>query len=569
MSGMLGRPALQAVALLLCLLAAARAQFEEPIIVEPVRVESGLEEQWGYVAVRPVHAEMFAWMGDMRDGASTATLARMQEAATSGTLPRAMSALVAARETGTSVAITLERRAEVTSAALAVLADRRLGWGAGPLASAAVESSAGSGFARRLLEQFGDDGVKHNGTRGADLFRLGMIADPQGFRPALLEGWVRTPAPAADAPESQERVMLASLLLSLAVDAEPDYSDPAQSWLSLALSPPTLALPDRFGTMSPAEQSAALGAARAFAGRRWAGDNLATEISTRNRERAWVLLELVEPVPEDALLSILQDAHEERYDRFHAACTLAVRKPASLGSARGLDALAALAVEDYWRTPRIAGMLAEVAGRGVADCGSEGAASVVADALVTPIRGGTPDPGVCGGVLDRINADFVRRLEIESRPTAQIGLWNFLLASGGGDATVAISNAAVTNLVADDETGNAVEARWALARLGAEALPAAEAGLRVAEELGDWQLAAICADIVAEQSPDQRLPRQDRLVEYMVRQLSDDETEGNAASAVRYLARCGDWADEALRHAAEHGDWQQRMHAARLLEARR
>ena len=79
----------------------------------------------------------------------------------------------------------------------------------------------------------------------------------------------------------------------------------------------------------------------------------------------------------------------------------------------------------------------------------------------------------------------------------------------------------------------------------------------------------MCSDILLDSAPDRDLPRQSRLVEIMVAQLADDETDGNAACAVRYLARCGDWADEALRHAAEHGDWQQRMHAARLLESRR
>lgn len=570
MSGGFGRPAFQAVALLLCLLATVRAQIEGSLEVEPVRVVSRLEGDWGYLAVRPVHAEMFAWMADAADGASTDTIARMQDAATSGTLPRALAALVASRETGTSVTLGPARRDELTSAALAVLRDRDLGWGAGPLAAAAIESSNGAGFAHRLMDQFGEDAVKHNATRGADLFRLGLVAGVPTFRAALLERWARTPGPREYEPESQERVILASLLLSLAVDADGDFADPAHTWLSLALTPPGPALPARWDRLSPAERAAALDAARAFAGRRWTLDPTATEVAAHARDRSWVLLELAEPLPAEELLAVLSDPREEGYDRYHAACVIAVRDPSLLATARGSEALASLAVEDYWRTPRVAMLLGESAGRANPD-GREwcGEGSVAADTLVTAARTVAVDAATAGTTLDRLEADFTRRLERETRPRAQIGLWNFLLATGGRDASLAISNAAISNLVADDECGNASEARWALRRLGPEAVSAAEAGLRVAEEVGDWQLADLCSDFLREKSPGCELPVQPRLAEFMVLQLADDGTEGNAACAVRYLARCGDWADEAIRRAAEHGDWQQRLHASRLLESRR
>lgn len=554
---------------LLCLLPSIVAACDACRVSQEIRVESPLEAEWSYPAAREQHRAAFAWARALRDDESTATIALVTDAATSGTISRRMAALLAAREAGVSIAQSTEQYAEITSAAMLLAKDDILGWGAEALwrdhvpAFRSMEHPSLPDF---LIAQLGEDGIMNNATRGADLLRLGMIEDSTRYTDALAAWW-RTHPVAQDAEMPQASLMIGSLLLLQASLDTETFGDVSETWGSLALNDRTGDL-GGWRALSPEAQATVLEVAYRFSSRGWYPEYFLDVVAGCARRRAWSILTRSTPLAEEQLLTMMASERHSRFDRLRATVVLLTRDPEVLATPRGLDSFTEVAAMDYWLAnsswellQRHEGMATEEESCwGVSDSWLLHECFDASDAIPPPFPEAT-----MRSVREKIVAHLRVALANEVEPRRQIGLWSFLLTAEDVPSHPVIAQAAVSNFVADDEVGNATDATRALERVGTEGIRAAQAGLRVAVEVGDWQLASKCADFLEANDPEFQKSAHPQVMALMARQLLDDEVEGNGAAAMRYLGGCGDAARPYLLAIVDSGDEQGARYAGRLL----
>lgn len=560
---------LAAACALLCLLPTITRACDGCYDPPEIRVESPFEGEWNYVAVREQYRATFAWARSLREDRTTATLALVTDAATSGTLPRRMAALLAAREVGAPIPQTPEQREEITSAAMQLAKDETLGWGAEALWRDHVpgmRSTTRADLPDYLVAQLGEDSIANNATRAADLLRLGMISDRERYVDALA-GWWRGNAPPHKEDLPQEALMVGSvLLLHAALDTE-TFSDPSNTWGSLALDDRTGNL-DGWKSLSPSTQSAVLDVAFRFSSREGYPENFLQVVAGCGRRRAWSVLEGCEPLAEEQLLQVMLSDQHSRYDRLRAAVILLARDPEVLAAPRGLDAMTEIAAMNYWRANRLWELTARNSEQSAEEenCCDGSHTWLLYECFDSPEAIPAPFPRP---TMQRVREKLVTHLRgalaNEVEPQRQIGIWSFLLNAEDPESYPVIAQAAVSNLIADDESGNASAGYWALDRVGEEGIRAAHAGMRVSVEIGDWQLAAKCAEFLEGNDPEFRKSQYPGVMALMARQLMDDDVEGNAAAAMRYLADCGEAARGYLLSVLDSGDEQGARYAAVLL----
>ncbi len=526
--------------------------------------------------LRGVYRHCFRWSRELRvNGETTETLTQLRTAIEDPECPMAMAAFVAAEDRTTTPLLNQEQLAAMRAAALRLIVEDDFDWGPEPLLNACanpgVASLTDESFAAYLLDQFKPDDVPRNAYTSADLYDVALREDAAAFLPPLLHRGERLSR--AKEVYTQEYAMISNLALLHALEVDvPDLraSDP---WYFRSLGE----YDGAFGSLSSfssSDRAIILEMARQWANQQgyWAADYAWENIAKGNRRLSWRLLETVNPIPERQLREIAGDRDQYWRDRRHAILIWMLRDPDGLVSEQNevyfADVVGGTQYGWYWGGGLISLFLAPDHGEEEEGGDPEWLLSDLADLFFSPLPSVYP-----GDALKRIrdyrtqyNAIIRDALAVESEPERQMCFAWFLHRSADPEARELIAVASVSNLTHDDVWENACEARQLLSEYPEEGVEAAIAGFEVGYREKDWQLIGFSADYLIDRDTGFAPSEHPDVMKFMGEQLRDDNVEGNAAVAKRYLRACGESSRPLLNELAESLDDQQSELAIMLLD---
>jgi hypothetical protein len=480
----------------------------------------------------------------------------MQEAVTSGTLPFAMAAVVAAREAGTTVTVPLARAEALDERARTLTLDPPRRWGAQPLVRAfADHATALDAAPRELLRQFEPDDVRGNSMGAAEVYVVGLRHDPLRFEGPLAEAVTGAEC------DGQKRRMTDSILLLHVFGRTRSGQWEDASWYGMMSSVGETV------ELAPPESRRLARVARAAAMRNWprwdvlSARNIDSLISRNNRRLAWWWIEGdVELRGEDFARMIESRTWHGRPDLAHIAALWALRDPGSLADPRHEGTLARI-MEDV---PHIIVDMHYRAERIRFD-GPLGPGGIDNSLWRSPAEwlGGRLTFG--DSVMRRLAEALYAVAESGRYPRAEISTAQLLAMVDGPSAIERLGPTLVLQMQDDSWSGNLSEVMAMIRALGdpgdlPEVLAAA---IRQGVALDDPQLIRCSSDLLAGMGHPVADPQ---ALDYMARQFRDDSREGNAANARHYLVACGDVSRPYAEALVRSGDEQERRYGRIILE---
>lgn len=508
---------------------------------------------WEFPAIRGAHRAWFRWSAELRSGRGNAA-AEMQEAVTSGTLPMAMAAVVAAREAGTTVTVTLARAEALDERARTLTLDPPRRWGAQPLIRAFADHATALDMApRELLRQFLPDDVRGNSMGAAEVYVVGLRHDPPRFEAPLAELALQP-----DAIE-QERLMTDSLALLHAFGRTR-----AELWASASWYDMVSGVGEELEPASPESRRFAR-VARAVAMRNWSrGDvlgaqNIDSLVSRNSRRMSWWWIEGDADLRgEDFARMIASQEWMYGTDFSHIVACWALRDPASLADAKHeatlahiMDRAPHIIVDMHFRAEQV---------RYRGDWGPGGIDNYLWRSS-EEWHGGTLT--FSATAMRRLRDSLYTVAESGKYPRAEINTAQLLAMVDGPGAIERLGPNLVLQLQDDNWSRN----RWEVIEMFQELedpgdIPAVlAAAIRQGVELDDPQLIRYSSQLLVEMGYPVADPA---VLEYMSRQFRDDSREGNAANARRYLVACGEVARPYAEAMLESTDSQER-HFGRMI----
>jgi hypothetical protein len=498
-------------------------------------------------------------------------LARAEEALLSGDIPLAAALLAAVQrhkpldeEDPVAEAIRL--------AAIESLARHDLPWGAQPFLTLAANPSldmSSRALANTLLDQLEPDDVKGNAYTSCELYLVGLSMDWDTWFGVLMDRVTQHVKGSADQyPKyDQTQTLLSSLALLAAIHGREGLENAFQSWWFMAYGRQHGDL-SGFRQASDSQKRALIGLAHGWHdGSGYHEGEYEFHAARGNRHMAWWLLEGGLPHSAAALRTIALDDETWYWrHRRRAVAVFLVMDPELLLRSGCLEILPEV-IASYpghwdWPVARLGEFFrGPIPEGGSADCYVPSLQDIVeyepvweraamVSSTVAPYR---------ETFLQQVRNQLAR----ESDPQRQLNLAAFLKAANDPLATELIGTTIVSNLVDDEVFGNRERARWLMEERGTQDNDAMHAGLRLGLEMRDWQLTTDAAEALLLNGEVNLLDQHPGLGLFLLDQMKDDATEGNAAAAVRVLRHHPRPAVERLfaqrppadEHEAHHREW--------------
>jgi hypothetical protein len=531
----------------------------------PVAPVVTIEPEWTFPRLRATWRQVFRWSRLAREqGVDAAWAASLDGAEAHNDPGRAFAAHLALSDTATTPVLAAGTREALASAVTARIARGDTRWGPEPLWNAflspATFPATPDFLAVHLHDQWGEDDVAGNAFAAAEIYLMALQEDPAPYRAALARLLLRLDGEGALL--TQRGAIASSLFLLHVCDDPGRFAARRETWQHLANGRGELDAPVTADTALTLEEWQALMAVMVAWRRRWAVHEVPDleTVGRGNRRMATHLVERLATPPVDYCLAVMASGEHHDWVRSHALMLLLVRSPGTLRTNPG--AVAAFA----------------------GDC------NLAWEGTVLALLGHPPDWFEEGDLERRLEWEFDLPLDVAApagwRVEAELGefLRDHLLealdrepesrrrlrlaasALALGAPLDRVAPALLAEMLDDDVYANASRARRLLDDHREEAREILLAGYRVAITERDWQMLDHCTELLAATEAGFDPSGDLAGIALMAEQLLDDDVEGNAQAAMRYLGRCGASARPALEALLDSGDEQAAGHARILLD---